>query len=500
MKAGRRLTRQKQQELESLRQIESCFSDWLFHKPSEDLGEDRFVQVYDDGHFTGLTFCLQAKSTGRMSAHRRKTSSGEVQYRFDVKDLKHWEVSATPVILMLWDVQSRSGRWVELRSAIVNLDSNTPNWRMQRTATVVFPSTNTTNRKGQALLRGAIAGLQLPAISQGRDVEFQQTFMFPSTPAGRKAREGLLLVLEEGGSITVPKKYIKSFKASDWWERAIGKAMPVSVSISSAPATTSVPVRLIATHGESTHGVSVELRGMRSGTKAVHLSNEHEASPVQVTARFPINAPARGDTTMTFSLKVDFPGASVALALEAARVMELLLDGGTLSMLLPNGSRLQTQAFDLSKVPWTAGEMRTWQGLLAKLAYIETRIVRFGRFDLREGLKDDDLGTIEELFAICRTGEFPSLGTLSFEVTGPISVRGDRLEITLSGAAVELLGVRVPLGDMFQSVRVDSAVRRALENPARTANGEYRITIENVRTTVRVPAWKPPGCGPETTA
>jgi hypothetical protein len=60
----RRLTWQLDQEEESRDQFKQALRGWLCNPTSRDLGEDFFVSVYDsDGCSTGLSFCVQLKST-----------------------------------------------------------------------------------------------------------------------------------------------------------------------------------------------------------------------------------------------------------------------------------------------------------------------------------------------------------------------------------------------------------------------------------------------------
>ncbi len=161
-----RYTSQKQQELRSRHQLSERFVEfgWIPVAP-EDLGEDFVVNIYFDGRATGVNFYVQLKSITNLHERRRQDY---LPYSFEVKDLLHWEQFSYPVVLVVWDVELRDGRWAMLHDVIKELDKHNPNWRTQKTKTVHLPWQNTTENKGLIKLRLQIGQKLYPLISKGK--------------------------------------------------------------------------------------------------------------------------------------------------------------------------------------------------------------------------------------------------------------------------------------------------------------------------------------------
>ena len=106
----RRFSSQLQQEQISRGQLSECLVayGWLPTSPV-DLGEDFIVHIYFAGQATGVTFHLQEKSVTNLEQRRK---GGVIVYPFKVSDLIHWEGFSQPVVLVVWDIYLREGRWV----------------------------------------------------------------------------------------------------------------------------------------------------------------------------------------------------------------------------------------------------------------------------------------------------------------------------------------------------------------------------------------------------
>jgi uncharacterized protein DUF4365 len=110
MKKAIRFTPEKQQELISRYQFCERLVQfgWIPVSP-EDLGEDFIVHVYYERKATGVSFYVQEKSVTNL---QNRQKGDFLPYTFEVKDLKHWENFAQPIILVVWDIMLRAGRWL----------------------------------------------------------------------------------------------------------------------------------------------------------------------------------------------------------------------------------------------------------------------------------------------------------------------------------------------------------------------------------------------------
>src|SRR5258708_16699255 len=138
-----RFTSEKQQEL--IRRSQFCERlvefGWI-PVSSEDLGEDVIVHIYFEGRATGASFYVQEKSIINLDARRK---GDFLPYSFEVKDLIHWEKFVQPVILLVWDIKLREGRWTLLKDAIKEIDQKRPKSRGQKETTLHIPSHHTTH-------------------------------------------------------------------------------------------------------------------------------------------------------------------------------------------------------------------------------------------------------------------------------------------------------------------------------------------------------------------
>lgn len=181
-----RLTNQKQQELISRKQLGERFVEfgWMPNSP-EDLGEDFIVHIYFHGRATGVTFHVQEKSVTNLHERRK---GDHLAYDFRVKDLKHWEAFSLPVVLIVWDIKLREGRWALLDAVISELDQRRPQWRFNKSkARVHIPWNNTTDDAGLMQLRQSIGWHFYPLIAKDKPLIMKVKLNFPHTEEGRAA-------------------------------------------------------------------------------------------------------------------------------------------------------------------------------------------------------------------------------------------------------------------------------------------------------------------------
>jgi len=111
-----------------------------------------WVQVFDGGHRSGVEFYVQLKSVKNV----RIFQDSWLQ-RLATKDILYWERGTIPVVLVVWDIASDSGRWIRLEETIGYLNDRRPNWRAAMTATIALPSTNRVDGDGLPVLRRLLA-------------------------------------------------------------------------------------------------------------------------------------------------------------------------------------------------------------------------------------------------------------------------------------------------------------------------------------------------------
>ncbi len=155
---GARYSREQRQEDRSEGQIKERFAElgWPCDRLGRDLGEDLSVRIYDEGASSGLTFLVQLKSVADAEKRKRKKIPA-LGYDLEVKDLLHWEVSTTLVVLVVWDVAERRGWWRPIAEMIRELDAANKGWRKRKNVAVSVRLANGTDDEGLRRLRWAVA-------------------------------------------------------------------------------------------------------------------------------------------------------------------------------------------------------------------------------------------------------------------------------------------------------------------------------------------------------
>ena len=197
-----RYTPEKRQELISRKQLAERFINfgWIPSSP-EDLGEDFIVHIYFNGQATGVTFHVQEKSVTNLTERHRKEY---LIYDFKVKDLKHWEGFNQPVVLVVWDIKLREGRWALLKNVIQQLDQKRPNWRNNKSkARIYIPGINTTDEKGLTQLRHSIGMEMYSLISKDKSLDMIMKFSSSETQQGEEVVKVLESLFNEGEKITL---------------------------------------------------------------------------------------------------------------------------------------------------------------------------------------------------------------------------------------------------------------------------------------------------------
>jgi len=489
-----RFAPQSQQEDVSLGEAKARFArhGWSANGLRRDLGEDLVVQIFDDGRTTGLSFYAQVKSTTDIAVLTTKNGKF-VSYDFEVKDLVHWEVQGTPAVLLVWDISAHRGAWLDVPAAIKSLDKTSKNWRTQTTKTVRIPATNGTDQEGLDALRRAIGNLYLPLFSKGEGLRVKPKFSFSKDGKGQAKLAAFRKVIEEGtGSVTLSGAEITAFKASDWFERAMGKQIPKSITIHPSKRTVRFALQVVATSPKRTEIVSLEMQRTSGGTRQVTFDNHHQDRPVQISLTFPLqNGKLVPGGSISTSMDIEHPSKTIEATLEATRFMIALAEGATVDLKFEGGS-LPMASMNHVMGGRSLKELYLWETTLTKLGYVQQRVSRFGAFDLSDGLENSDLQKIDTLYSVVTTGKARSEMTFDFKAKEPPEMPKDKpgiIELEMGDGSIDLLGITIPLGNArlaWEDASVPSAAFRTAEE-----NQSTQITIPSAWVVLTYTDWLP---------
>lgn len=146
---------------------------WIAEPVDTDVGEDLWVRIFDNESFSGILFLTQLKSRGDITNHERAET---IAQRVTTAHLKHWEGSASPVVVIVWDAPKGEGYWLTVDSALRTLSTDKPSFVDQETVTLHVPATNRIDRDGLRRLRSELAQLLLPAVQKERLIEMRLRF------------------------------------------------------------------------------------------------------------------------------------------------------------------------------------------------------------------------------------------------------------------------------------------------------------------------------------
>jgi hypothetical protein len=448
----RRLSKEQIKELRSRFQLADCLlahGEWVPDPVITDLGEDINVRIFDNGRFSGIVFLVQLKGTDRLARYLRKT--GYLSYKIEVKDLEHWIVSAIPVIFILWDITNRTGRWVSISDAVVELAERNSNWASQKTASIRIPFTNHVDTEGLDRLRKYLADYYFPVISKGKRRDLDIELHIPNTPDGREFSEALDRFFKAGEAVEIDRKFIYELKHSEWYERLYGKTSDFESSpsfILSSREGDIIPTRLdlFPDNGPSASIPYLELRVIRQGLEEALVSNRGQPIPLQFEMYF-----IHQEYQIGHRLVLAQPGANIFDTREALTTLSAWARGGWFQ--LTNLINQQTNDFIFSPgfLPPTHCEFLE---LVDKLCIIQQRT---GHHMALKALKltGEDVQTIKELTSILQTGKVTlnasqvelelNQDLLQLSIAALKQGKGVKLE-HVAESTVELLGETISLG------------------------------------------------------
>ena len=368
--------------------------------PSPDLGEDFIVEVYHEGKNTGVTFYIQEKSVTNLGG--RKTKDNRLVYTLKVKDLKHWDKFSLPVVIVVWDVNLREGRWGLAKDLISYLDQNNPKWRKNKKDVQVYiPWENGTNNEGLKRLKAEIGKQVYPLISFGKDLSLTMKLAFPKTPDGMKLQKAFDLHIKEGEPVTLNGDVIQELKFSDWWETWFGgfdlKQAEIYISESSQQRTVPISFKIIPNKGKTISLPNMEFRLVRAGTELMKFSNEHTSCPLLINFSLRKEGDLiRGNQTFTFR----HVGGDPHEIVNFADFMKAIESGGKLRLEFHDVKQSYTSDFPPGTV---SGLDLAFYDLVQKLCLVQDKIGNFFKIP-DEGISKKDANSILELFEIVEQG------------------------------------------------------------------------------------------------
>ncbi|KAF0106418.1 MAG: hypothetical protein FD146_2589 [Anaerolineaceae bacterium] len=498
--ARNRYTSQIKQEQISRQQLSERFTDygWIPTPVSTDLGEDFIVHIFIDNEATGVTFHLQEKSVTNLLERR---NSDYLSYPLKVKDLKHWESFLQPVVLIVWDIKLREGRWAIIQDLVPRIDAKQPEWRLKPDTSKIsvnIPWGNRTDNSGLAILKRTIGHFCYPLISRGKELQTQITIAFPQTSRGKEAAKGFDDFIKEGTPISLQGEYIQDFSFSDWWTKWFGDIPSDSlvVELDSVPKVYEVAIQVISRDQVQSQGINTELALLRAGSQRMQFSSARKKSPLHcnLDVRF---TPTGQSGKVTFSIASG--GISALDAKQAINFLRAIQDGGKISFAFPENS--EQLNFDLPSNPTgeISDQFASW---VDKLIMIQNKTGKFFRIP-EKGLTNDDGADIEELFDIVSTGCVKlSNMTITMQIKGDALRRllglqkdskpAPRFRISHPEFSMELLGVNINLGPTVQEFQGAFATDLAeFEEMVGRADDETYLPVifDKVEVIKRFPNW-----------
>jgi hypothetical protein len=456
---GQRFTSAQQQEQVSLAQVKACFAreGWTEARPV-DVGEDAIYSIYYQERATGVNFYLQVKSVTNLA---ERQSDRIVRYRFDVKDLIHWEGFAYPVVLLVWDVLRDEGRWILARKALSDLDARRAGWRDQRTVTVWIPCDNTSNSVGLEKLRVSLGAYLYSTIAKGRPLEIKINFSFEPGPEGDRAHDALQSFVRDGQPASFDSTVIEGVVVSEWWEPWVGTIDPDKVYVAVSPRESDrslwATLDAIGTQGTRATLPYLDLHVVRAGTDTALLSNTHQSYPLWVKLEMSRSA---------HTLKIHFGhnpgeyGHNVSLTKELMGLLQCLSEGGRLSVTF---AEAPDSPFQFAYDPESGFRPDPFfVELVQDLCQIQGAMGE--RFRIPpEGISREDAESIHELIEIIETGKTVrngGSGTLNVVVSDPAGlarVLQDMGPVTFKEQSEEsyiaLFGRDISVGPMTRVVK-----------------------------------------------
>ena len=463
-----------------------------------DLGEDLLVRIYDGGVSTGLTLFIQLKSTQDLGEHL--VHGDRVSYPIEVKDLLHWQDSATPVFIVVWDVNRQVGKWISVEETLQDLGVRKPGWESQTKVCVHIPASHEVDVAGLQDIRRLVAHHYYPSVARGKALTIRTVFRFPPDLEGKAAREALERHFSRGDPVEITGQYIQEVAFSPWWRKLYGEVDFSSGSIALGPAqpprVIPAEIRINATDGS--HGTTPFLRMVveKAGSEEITLSNSEQHAPIEFRIVL-----GKTDRRFEMTYVVRGPGRDAVQTQEVLRFLHAFSMGGQLQfLLLETDEKLEATIPDGLINPPARELIELADNLCVIQAKTRTPLQlpedwRFTRDDLEMA---HDLVGILETGVINHSGMTVKLQMLKIGIEQMIGLQPSdepgHLRISYEESWAELLGTKVPLGPWTREITgrlvlPSEDMGRFLADLAPDATAEVKIVDAEIVETY--PNWTP---------
>lgn len=488
-----RFTPEKQQELISRYQFCECVVEfgWIPVAP-EDLGEDFIVHVYFERQATGVSFYIQEKSVTNLYKRRKNDF---LPYPFEVKDLKHWDNFAQPVVLVVWDINLREGRWVLLKDAIEYIDQARPKWRTQKKTQIYIPWNNTTDHNGLTKLRHRVGKTMFPIISKDKELSMKMAFPPLDMWGNKEMAESFERFYDEGEEVTLKGDVIKAVEVPDWAKPWFNVDFSeITIGSLGSPEPLPVDISVITIDGETETLKGIELKFVKIGSQTMHLSNEHQSSPLIFKFVF------SSSKDCSASVELKDLGSNVNVTRDVLRFKQALSRGGKLQLFSIKDNKPIPIDVPVPYQPEFSPDTE-YIKLIDYLCIIQAKTGHFIKLD-SDTISKQDIQTIVELLTIIERGKLKRVGKRvrrQFEVEPPKDIfdcleqkKPILLTITHDNSSGELLGKKIEMGKAIEKVtgQLDmerSELERAIE--IYKTNGTLSLQLTDVESVVTFPNW-----------
>jgi hypothetical protein len=476
-----RYSSEKKQELLSRSQLFERLVEfgWIASSP-EDLGEDFIVHVYFQGRATGVSFYVQEKSVVNLQERQK---NGHVPYDFKVKDLKHWSQFIQPVVLIVWDVKLREGRWVLLSEAIKYIEQKRSKWRKLQNTRLYIPWDNRTDNEGLLRLQRQIGNSMFPLIKKGKELNMTMSFEFGDSEKDQKEAASLQELIKKGGEVTLSGDVIKNIEIPDWarpWMNIEYKEIKIGNLVSKDSLL--VDVIVMTSDGKTEIARGIQLKTVRSGLELTQLSNSHQTTSL----RFDFTFSSNNSMQSAASVQLMDMGSNVHVTRDILRFTEALSRGGKLQLF----SIIHNEPLPI-EIPVPAQPTMqpnpSYVQLVEHLCLIQDKTGKLLQMP-SGGPTQQDLETIYQLVSIIKSGqvivEYKTL-IKNFEIDNPQTIidsikqnKSMSFTIIYEQSFAELFGQRIEMGKMSQLITgaIDMSLSE-LERELETYDNEVGASV-----------------------
>lgn len=447
-------------EQDSIAQLVNAIRHHTAWKPqpiSPDNGEDLWVRIFDKigGEFVDSNMRFEVQVKGAQDATRSYgLKNGDFSYSLSVAHILKWNDALSPVFLILWDLKTEQGFWIEIRDFIENeLQERNPDWKLTQTHVKVrIPEKNRIDDDGLKRIRATVASRYLPLfMGNPNSSPFRLELEFDSSEEGRQSQRDVLQHIASGSSAKISGRFVARADVPSWWKRYEGKETPdwdrTTLNFPNKRLENTIPLKLeFLCKGQIIYRIDyLEFTNLQTGDVEAIWESKTEAGLIATMH-------AMKNAELALNLKFSFTGQTVA---HAKRILDtfkqLNKNGGLIRLTLLRDSK--TVELDHPENLLTP-PLENLSEILDELSFIESQTGAEFTIPVDEILE-------EEVFWIRRTAALlrerrlllPP-GKAQLQITRPglqnllnniVESAAGQLVVVLPEAAISLLGETVNL-------------------------------------------------------